>query len=155
MSLLVERGRRWMAAWVGIAFAASAMTLGGCGSLEAASSGQIGCAEEDIAISNDEGGIGTRTWVASCHGKKFFCSAVAGSESAQVSCKEALRGERRRTFNEGEGEMVRRREAPQPSEPAVTGCQFDTQCKGDRVCDDGECIRPRTKTRASALPEEE
>jgi len=26
--------------------------------------------------------------------------------------------------------------------PAVPGCQFDTQCKGDRICVKGECISP-------------
>ncbi len=26
--------------------------------------------------------------------------------------------------------------------PSPTGCQFDTQCKGDRICVDGECEEP-------------
>jgi hypothetical protein len=136
----------------GVAFAAFGATLAGCGSLESVSSGQIGCAEEDITITNDEGGIGTRTWVATCHRRKFFCSALAGNETSNVSCKEAVRDERRSEFSGGE--MIRRRQAP-PVEPAVSGCQYDTQCKGDRVCDDGECIRPRIKASESAEPAEE
>ena len=27
-------------------------------------------------------------------------------------------------------------------EPAVSGCQYDTQCKGSRICHDGECTMP-------------
>jgi hypothetical protein len=125
------------------------VALSACGSLQSASSGQVGCAEEDIVISDDEGGIGTRTWVASCHGRRFFCSAVAGGESAQVSCKEAI-------AQEPSGEMVRHRESERPrAEPQASGCQFDTQCKGDRICDDGECITPRKKVRAASAPADE
>lgn len=42
--------------------------------------------------------------------------------------------------------------APQPPPPVVVappvageaggGCQFDTQCKGDRICVDGKCVQP-------------
>jgi hypothetical protein len=146
----VEWGHRWVVGLLAVA------ALSGCGSLQSASSGQIGCAEDDIVISNDERGFGTRTWVATCHGKRFFCSAVSGGESVQVSCKEATRdegGEMRRG-SEPRGEMVRRpeQEAPRRSEPEPGGCQYDTQCKGDRVCDDGECISPRTNAPAPAAP---
>jgi hypothetical protein len=45
--------------------------------------------------------------------------------------------------------------APQPPPPVVVappvageagvgGCQYDTQCKGDRVCMDGKCVSPAT-----------
>lgn len=143
MSSRAAWGRTWT-----IALSASSLVLFGCASLESASSGQIGCAEQDIAISQDEMGFGTRTWVASCHGKRFFCSAVGG-ESTQVSCKEAL--DEQKTKQHGDsGEMVRRPAAPPPAAPAESGCQYDTQCKGDRVCDDGECVKPRSTVRASA-----
>jgi hypothetical protein len=37
--------------------------------------------------------------------------------------------------------------ATQPSrstiaDPTTSGCQFDTQCKGDRICVEGECVVP-------------
>lgn len=33
--------------------------------------------------------------------------------------------------------------APQPAAPAAAGgCQYDTQCKGDRVCQAGACVSP-------------
>ena len=38
-------------------------------------------------------------------------------------------------------------EAPK-SKPA--GCEFDTQCKGDRVCIDGKCVSPEPKASAPA-----
>jgi len=28
---------------------------------------------------------------------------------------------------------------------AQHGCQYDTQCKGDRVCESGQCVAPRTQ----------
>jgi hypothetical protein len=34
---------------------------------------------------------------------------------------------------------------PGPSSGQVGGCQFDTQCKGDRVCVKGECADPVRK----------
>ncbi|HEY4121466.1 MAG TPA: LpqB family beta-propeller domain-containing protein [Byssovorax sp.] len=32
--------------------------------------------------------------------------------------------------------------APPPPEPVVGGCQKDTDCKGDRVCERGACVSP-------------
>jgi hypothetical protein len=125
---------------------AGAVTLGGCASLESVSSGQVGCAEQDITISNDEGGLGTRTWVATCHGKRFFCSAVAGGNGAsQVSCKEEVVEGREKQPGD-RGEVVRRPKPSPPAESADSGCQFDTQCKGDRICDHGECVAPPSRT---------
>jgi hypothetical protein len=147
MSSGAARSRIWT-----LVLSASSLFLFGCASLESASSGQIGCAEQDIVISQDEMGFGTRTWVATCHGKRFFCSAIGG-ESTQVSCKEAM--EARRTPQHGDrGEMVRRPQTPQPAAQEESGCQYDTQCKGDRICDDGECVTPRSSKRAPATDAE-
>jgi len=38
--------------------------------------------------------------------------------------------------------------AEAPRKPA--GCEFDTQCKGDRVCIDGKCMTPEPKAAAPA-----
>jgi hypothetical protein len=39
--------------------------------------------------------------------------------------------------------------APQPSDrgtaPTVGGCQYDSQCKGDRICVSGQCTTPDVK----------
>jgi TolB protein len=32
---------------------------------------------------------------------------------------------------------------PKPEPPEAVGCQKDTDCKGDRVCDWGQCVRPK------------
>jgi hypothetical protein len=32
--------------------------------------------------------------------------------------------------------------APTTAPAAMTGCQYDAQCKGDRLCRDGECVAP-------------
>lgn len=68
------------------------LVLAGCGAsaLRSASSGEVGCSPQEIEIADDEGGWGTRTWTATCHGKRFFCSAVAGgSGGSTVACKAA------------------------------------------------------------------
>lgn len=64
---------------------------GACVSLPAVSSGQVGCAEDDITISNEESGWGAHTWIAECKGRRFFCTeAKTGNDSGQITCKGAL-----------------------------------------------------------------
>lgn len=134
-----------MVAWFGrcggsVLLVALAMAPAGCVSLKSASSGQIGCPQKDIVISNDSSGWGSRTWTAECHGKKFFCSAVAsGNNTEQVNCKEAVADEKGPS-------PAAAAAAPAVSTPAAapvqSGCQYDAQCKGDRVCVKGECVDP-------------
>jgi hypothetical protein len=99
------------------------------------SSGQIGCAEEEIAITNDSREWASRTWTAECRGKRFFCTAVqTGKDQSQVNCKE-------------ESPTVASTKAPLAVQPAPKssdsgGCRYDTQCKGDRICVKGECVAP-------------
>lgn len=101
-------------------------TLAGCVSLPAYTSGQIGCAEKDITIVDDEPGLFTRTWTAECHGKRYFCTGHGGGNNStpQVSCKAE-------------------EEAPRPAQPAAaSGCTSDAQCKGERICRAGVCVDP-------------
>lgn len=110
-------------------------TLPACGGLRAASSGQIGCATRDIVISNDKVGWSTRTWMAECNGKRFFCSAVStGKDSSQVNCKEETPA--------ADSAPPSQPVAGDSNAPAAGGCQYDTQCKGDRVCVNGACVAP-------------
>lgn len=92
---------------------AAVVLLSGCASLSAVTSGQIGCAESDIAITDDEMGWGTRTWTATCHGRTYFCSAHGGGKNStsQVSCKEST-------------ESADAARAPQPTreDDATTAC---------------------------------
>jgi len=61
----------------------------GCGSLESVSSGRVGCAPSDITISDEQSGWNSATWVATCHGKRYFCSgSSAGRYGSDVDCKE-------------------------------------------------------------------
>lgn len=64
--------------------------IAGCANLRAASSGEVGCPASEIAISDDSGPLGnSRTWVAECRGRVFYCSAHATGESEQYSCTES------------------------------------------------------------------
>ena len=95
-------------------------------SLERVTSGPVGCPASDIEItSKDTDWVGNaRTWTAECHGKTYYCSAQGGGGNAApvAVCNPAT--------NEGS-----------KSQPAA-GCQYDTQCKGDRICRAGACVEP-------------
>lgn len=69
----------------------------GCGaiSLEARSSGYVGCAPDEIEISNDTSDFGSRTWTATCQGRTHYCTAqVTGPNNSAVSCAPAGGGSR-------------------------------------------------------------
>jgi hypothetical protein len=93
----------------------------GCANLTSISSGQIGCPPEEIRIMEEESGWVSRTWVAECRGRRFYCAEVSAGDSAQFDCAEETSA------------------IDTSSEP---GCQFDTQCRGDRICETGKCSSP-------------
>lgn len=65
--------------------------VAGCMNLRAASSGEIGCAEADIEIRDENTGYGSKTWTAECNGRIYYCSYQAtGEESGQYSCTAAV-----------------------------------------------------------------
>jgi hypothetical protein len=105
------------------------LSLTGCMSPQQISSGRIGCPESQIKISNEENGFGTKNWVAECRGRRFFCSGTATGKDSEMEyeCREEL------------GDSAAATES-RPSAPA--GCQYDAQCKGDRVCSNGKCVTP-------------
>ena len=123
--------------WIAVTGIIGAGGCAGAGALQSASSGQIGCATNDIKILDDTIGWASRTWVAECHGKRFFCAAVStGKDQGQVNCKEEA--------------AAARAPAPPFSEPkssTTDGCHYDTQCKGDRVCQEGQCVGPSVQKR--------
>jgi hypothetical protein len=121
----------WQAGALGFALLLS--TASGCASafpVQGVTSGQIGCPEEDITITNDEPGFNERTWTAECNGRTYYCSAVGGGHGGgTVSCKESTDS------------------AAKAAPPAAAaGCQFDTQCKGNRICRAGACVDPQAST---------
>lgn len=72
------------------------------------------------------GGQNTTTTSATIVGEAFQC--VEGTEGAAVASSGGDTGEQA------------------PSAPA--GCQYDTQCKGDRICQDGACVAATPATAA-------
>jgi hypothetical protein len=68
--------------WIaGLAIAA--FTSAGCLSLAGITSGHIGCARDEITISDETSGGRSRTWTAECNGRRYFCSG-----DRQVACTE-------------------------------------------------------------------
>ncbi len=112
---------------------AAAGALSACATMQAMTSGQIGCPEHEIEILNVDRGFATRTWTARCRGRLYHCSEHGGGQYAasQVSCnaEPAAAGNERRT-------------APPAAPAPVGGCSYDTQCKGDRICVAGRCTSP-------------
>jgi len=86
---LLTTHARWSAPRVAIAGSiAFALASAACGgNLAAASSGKVGCSPSNIQISDDEQGWGSRTWTATCNGRRYYCSATAaGKNSSDISC---------------------------------------------------------------------
>jgi hypothetical protein len=102
----------------------------GCIGLEGITSGQIGCPASEITITDDHQGFLDREWTAQCQGHVYYCSSSSSvnGRNHEMSCKE----------NEPS--------QPASSPRAPTGCQYDTQCKGDRVCQAGKCVVPADKS---------
>lgn len=71
------------------------LTLVGCATAarKEASAGQIGCPQEEVEITDENTGFSTASWVATCRGQRFYCSAVSGGQygGATVACKEELK----------------------------------------------------------------
>jgi hypothetical protein len=86
-------------------------TLAGCVSLPAVTSGQIGCAEKDITILDDEQGFSTRTWTAVCDGKRYFCSGDGGGNNSTGGCRSS-RSRRLRVPASAAGAATNRRHSP-------------------------------------------
>ncbi len=114
------------------------LLLAGCGMIttgqyRGVSSGLIGCDEDDIQVSEERNVIWsgqTPTWRAECKGVVHICSMVRTTAhcTAEVSAAPVL------TSSQAT--------AAQPAPAAVLGCQYDTQCKGDRICEKGVCVSP-------------
>jgi hypothetical protein len=99
----------------------------GCGAtLQDATSGEIGCAQSDIRIYDDEATFNSRTWVATCHDRTFYCTGLGG-RAGGISCKE---------------DVAAQPVAAPTASAANRGCQSDDQCKGERLCKRGECVDP-------------
>jgi len=62
--------------------------LAGCSDLPVATAGKIGCAPDEIKISDEHGGPNkSKSWIATCKGKRYVCSEVmTGKDSMDISC---------------------------------------------------------------------
>lgn len=62
----------------------SALLLGGCATPQTLSSSKIGCAPDDITITDQHlaYGVGMTTWIATCKGKRYVCSAISARDTS-------------------------------------------------------------------------
>jgi hypothetical protein len=129
------------------------MVLAGCGGLQAVTSGQIGCAEEDIQIIDKHRGWADVTWTAECHGKRFYCSSFSSgageAATSQVTCKEAVAEQVQAAAAPPLGSSSPATSAASAPAGETAGCHYDTQCKGDRLCIKGECAAPTSPPTAT------
>jgi hypothetical protein len=126
--------------------ASAAMTLAACaGQIQRASSGQIGCPSEEITITDKSRGWGSVTWTASCRGNTYYCSAVStGNDTEQIACKQAIAKSNAPAAESAVASAASSGGATAPAEAATgtTGCHYDAQCKGERICKAGQCVDP-------------
>lgn len=106
---------------------AGLMQLASCSGLEQLSSGHVGCAPDEITVSQHNTSLVGRTWTAQCRGQEYFCSTNGGGDGANavVACTVAAGPPG------GAGAV--------PAPPQAIGCSYDTQCKGERICEEGVC----------------
>jgi hypothetical protein len=104
------------------------------------SAGQVGCPPDEITISEKRDGAFNLVWKAQCRGTTYFCTF-----GDPTSCKEEAGGA---TPAPGTSQPSPRNDVP----VAGSGCQYDTQCKGERICEAGTCVDPTT-TRSVPTPE--
>jgi len=91
------------------------------------SAGQVGCSPGDIEIVDHKAHWGSDTWVAICAGQRYHCTFTASQQGGgETSCTRAQSDVQSSTDSSTSG----------------AGCQYDQQCKGDRVCDSGQCVSP-------------
>lgn len=105
----------------------------GCATLGALSAGHVGCPENEIAIKDDDFNLAGRTWTAECRGHKYYCSERGGGKYAntEVACTE--------------GQSNPQTSSPAPPAAVTSGCEYDTQCKGSRVCQNRQCVDAAAK----------
>lgn len=109
-----------------------AVMLSGCmATLLSATAGQVGCYPGEISVTNQQYEPTGSMWTAECRGRRYLCTSTVNTtvwgpqtygSGAQVSCALDYQG-------------------PTPG-LAPGGCAYDTQCKGDRICQRGVCVEP-------------
>ena len=142
--------------------ALAAMASAGCGNLPAVTSGHIGCGESEIKITDEIQGWSTSTWTAECRGKKFFCSTTTkrvtsseATETRQTACREALTTDAQSPTGAASSSAASETVVSGPPASAADsgGCRYDTQCKGERVCEKGSCVTPVAVVPPTTAPE--
>jgi hypothetical protein len=95
-----------------------------------------GCEESSIQISDKRTDYTANAWLwkASCHGKLYNCS----SSNGVTKCTEQ-QPPVGASANDGATGI-----AATPSASSA-GCTYDTQCKGDRICESGVCVSPKSE----------
>lgn len=119
----------WLALGVGLC-------LPGCG-LAYLTSREVDCSPSEIQISNEQRNWfgGRRSWTAVCRGVTYRCTSRTTTSTGSTSTSATATAVA----------CIAQPVAVSPvSAPfrAPTGCSYDTQCKGNRVCHRGECVNP-------------
>lgn len=108
-------------------------------------SGEIGCPREEITVSDRHTGWNSGSWTAECRGRIYYCSGTAGSIDCQPATEEGI-GHEQQALEQTSG-------GSPGATPETSGCLYDTQCKGDRVCTQGSCVAPASSPDAISARE--
>jgi len=129
------------------------VSISACLDKEAASSGQTGCSRDEVQISDENGS----TWVATCHGERYYCSHVTtGQHSGQINCHAAA-GSNTEEDAKPATTAVAKRATPEEEPPnGVAGFNFGTSViEASSVCTEhGYTWEPATEDhfRCSGAP---
>src|SRR5690349_11397999 len=129
MITFLARSRVLLAA---VALAQSSCAAFGYGGLSAE---HVGCKAREVVVTDVQPHGSSTSWTATCHGKSYACG---GDVEGTVACRENVVGARAPAVSTPPA-------APPPVAPPpapTTGCQYDTQCKGERICVQGACVNP-------------
>lgn len=86
-----------------------------------------GCPAETITVSNHTRRDLRHRWTAQCQGRTFYCQQGEGGATCTQQIEETAGAEER---------------CPTTVEAPPPGCQYDTQCRGERICEAGQCVNP-------------
>jgi hypothetical protein len=94
----------------------------GCFDKQAATSGQTGCAPDQLVISDEEDNYSSKTWTATCGDERYYCSLVGtGKETSQVNCHPAASPSSANQTTTSPGKPVAEPAAPAAATPTEQG----------------------------------
>lgn len=111
--------------------------------------GHVGCGKNEIRATEVEvdGYSGASNWTAWCGRQAYYCQHWSEGAMTDTGQRGTVCTPRRATSGGSHAAAPAHAAAP-------SGCTRDTDCKGERVCEQGQCVAPVPAAEPSAVPPE-